>query len=225
MILKQKSRIILSEKRKEEYLYGRKLSRYSIVHQDVGDHPTRHVGSLHVFNETTLGPQNKEQLAFDGDMQLLIMPLIGRVQVNNAKNQNVVDVGEALMVSIKSNEPCTLLNDFETSDVHFVIAGFSSNEPIEGITRFSLSPDKLVTLFDEVSQRGLMKAVIGQWNGRSDGEFSPSSPKTFAWVVQGAFEIENCLLQKADGLVIYGQEKIEFEALSNDAIVIFLEMA
>lgn len=225
MILKQKSRIILSEKRKEECLHSKKLSRYSIVHKDVYDHPTRHAGSLHLFKETTLGPQNKEKLTFNEDMQLLFMPLIGRIQVNNVKSQNIVDVGEVLIISIKSNEPITIFNDFEISDVHFVIAGFSSNEPIEGITRFSLSPNKLITLFDDVSQRGLIKARIGQWNGRSDGEFLPSAPKTFAWVVQGAFEIENCLLQKADGLVLYEQKKIEFEALSNDAIVIFLEMA
>lgn len=225
MILKQDSRIILSEKRKEEYLNGKKLSRYSITEQDVGEHPTRHLGSLHVFCETTLAPQNKDQMTFDKDMQLLILPIIGRVLIHTAKTQNVVDVGEALTMWIKSKEPFTLYNDFENSDVHYVIAGFSSSEPLEGITRFSLLPDKLATLFDKVSNQGLMKAAIGQWNGRAEGKFIPTAQKVFAWVVQGAFEVENCLLQKADGLAMHGQEKIEFEALSNEAIIIFLEMA
>lgn len=221
----QNNRIILSEKRKEEYLNGKKSSRYSITHQDAGEHPTRRVGSLHVFSETTLGPQNKEKLTFDEDMQLLIIPLIGRVHVYSANNQNAVDVGEALIMSITSIEPLTLYNDFENSAVHYVTAGFSSSEPVEGIARFSLPPDKLVTLFDKVSRQGLMKVSIGQWNGRSEGEFTPTAPKTFAWVVQGAFEVENRLLQKADGLALHGQENIEFEALSNEAIIIFLEMA
>ncbi|NBP70673.1 MAG: hypothetical protein EBU52_18285 [Cytophagia bacterium] len=225
MILTQNSRIILAEKRKEEYLIGQKLTRYSVSHQEVDEHPTRPVGSLHTFSETTLAPQNKEQLIFDIDMQVLIIPFIGRVQVNDAKNQNTVEVGEALLMSIKSNKPLSIFNDFKHSDVHYLLAGFSSSEYVEGITRFSLTPDKPVTLFDKVSQKGLVKAVVGQWKGRSEDEYVPSSIQTFAWVVQGAFEIENCLLQKADGLVLKGKEKIEFEALSNEAIVIFLEMA
>lgn len=225
MIVKQRSRIILSENRKQEHLDGKILSKYSIVHKDVKEHPTRHFGSLRLFSETTLGAQNKDQLAFDEDMQFLIVPLIGRMQVCYAKNQNVVHVGEALMMSTKSNEPFTLFNDFENSEVHYVIAGFASTEPVKGFTRFSLAPDKLLTLFDGVSQRGLMKAAIGQWKGRSEGEFVPTASNTFIWVVQGAFEVENCLLQKADGLVICGPEKIEFEALSNKAILIVLEMA
>ncbi|MCZ8215757.1 MAG: hypothetical protein O9262_05920, partial [Cyclobacteriaceae bacterium] len=207
------------------YLIGQKLTRYSVSHQEVDEHPTRPVGSLHTFSETTLGPQNKEQLIFDGDMQVLIIPLIGRVQVTDAKNQNTVEVGEAILMSVKSSKPLNIFNDFKHSDVHYLLAGFSSSECVEGITRFSLTPDKPVTLFEKVSRKGLVKAVIGQWNGRSGSEYVPSTIQTFAWVVQGAFEIENCLLQKADGLVLTGKEKIEFEALSNQAILIFLEMA
>jgi hypothetical protein len=225
MIVTQNSRIILAEKRTEEYLIGQKLSRYSVSRKDANEHPTRPVGSLHIFAETTLGPQNKEQLIFDKDMQVLIIPLIGRVQVNNAKNQNTVEVGEALLMSVKSSKPLNIFNDFKHSDVHYLLAGFSSSECVEGITRFSLTPDKPVTLFEKVSRKGLVKAVIGQWKGRSESEYVPSTIQTFAWVVQGAFEIENCLLQKADGLVLKGKEKIEFEALSNQAILIFLEMA
>jgi hypothetical protein len=225
MILTQNSRIILAEKRKEEYLIGQKLSRYSVSRQQVEEHPTRPVGSLHTFSETTLGPQNKEQLIFDQDSQVLIIPLIGRIQVTDAKNQNTIEVGEVLLISVKSSKPLNIFNDFKHSDVHYLLAGFSSSEYVEGITRFSLSPDKPIVLFDKVSHNGLVKAVIGQWKGRSEDEYVPSSIQTFAWVVQGAFEIENCLLQKADGLVLTGKEKIEFEALSNEAIVIFLEMA
>ncbi|WP_233754015.1 hypothetical protein [Algoriphagus sp. AGSA1] len=222
--MKQDKRIVLSENRKQEFLDGKILSRYSIVYQAVSGHPTRHFGSLHLLSETTLGSRSKEQLAFDVDMQLLIIPLIGRIQIHNATKQHVADVEEAVLISIEPGEECTIFNDFENSEVHYMTAGFASHEPADGIARFSLVPDKLLTLFDDVSLRGLMKVSIGQWKGRSEGEFIPSTPNTFAWVVQGAFEIANCLLQKADGLAVRGSEKIEFEALSNEAIIIFVEM-
>jgi quercetin 2,3-dioxygenase len=223
--VKQKTRIILSEIRKENHLEGKLFSRWSIARDDTNDHPTRHFGSLHLFSETTLAAQNKEQLVFDEDMQFLIIPIIGGVRVQHTKNQNTVEVGEALLISLESGEKCTIFNDFENSEVHYVVAAFASSEPAEGIVRFSITSDILQTIFNQVSERGLIKAAIGQWKGRSEGKFVPSAPNIFAWVVEGAFEIENCLLQKADGLAINGAEKIEFEALSIDAIIIFLEIA
>ena len=225
MIVKQSTRIILAEKRKEEHLEGELLSRYSISYKGKeDDHPTRPFGSLHLFKETTLGAGKIERLVFDEDMQLLILPLVGRVRVQNAKKQNQADIGEVLLTSIESGKPCNIFNDFENSEVHYAMAGFVSSESVEGLVSFSFTSDKQDTLFEEVSLLGLVKATIGQWKGRSEGDLVPTTPNTFSWVVQGAFEIQNCLLQKSDSLAIFGSEKIEYEALSNDAIIIFLEM-
>ncbi|WP_460514797.1 hypothetical protein [Cyclobacterium sediminis] len=225
MMVKKSRRIILAEKRKEEHLEGEYLSRYSINYKEKDNHSIMPVSSLYLFQETTLGAGKMEQLMFDENILLLILPVIGRVQVQNREKQYEVDIGGALLLPNLSRKSCTISNEFENSDVHYLIAGFACNEPTEGLVQFLFCTDKLEILFEGASQCGLIKAVVGQWKGRAKGEYVSTTPNIFAWVIQGAFEIENCLLQKSDGLAVFQSEKIEFEALSNNAIIIFLEMA
>lgn len=45
----------------------------------------------------------------------------------------------------------------------------------------------------------------------------------FVFVLQGAFETEGRLLHERDGLALWDVDKIEMEALSNDALVCLVE--
>ena len=62
--------------------------------------------------------------------------------------------------------------------------------------------------------------------GREDGVYSLKNPQNgvFVFVIEGAFEVQNRLLEPRDGLAISAVEAIEFEALSNNAIILFLEI-
>jgi hypothetical protein len=66
---------------------------------------------------------------------------------------------------------------------------------------------------------------IGQYQGRSEGTYIPRDPTkgTFAFVIHGAFEIENRLLEARDAIALWNTPEVAFEALSNDAIVLFIE--
>ena len=44
------------------------------------------------------------------------------------------------------------------------------------------------------------------------------------FVIHGAFEVENRLLESRDGLAIWNTDRIELEALSNEAILLLLEI-
>ncbi|WP_165699302.1 pirin family protein [Hymenobacter jejuensis] len=46
----------------------------------------------------------------------------------------------------------------------------------------------------------------------------------FAFVVAGAFEVEGRLLHERDGLALWDVQEVELEALSNDALVLVLEL-
>lgn len=45
-----------------------------------------------------------------------------------------------------------------------------------------------------------------------------------AFVLQGTFEVENRLLEAKDGLALWNTANIELEALSNEAILLLLEV-
>ena len=46
----------------------------------------------------------------------------------------------------------------------------------------------------------------------------------FAFVIEGAFELEGRLLHARDGLALWNLEKIEWEALSGGAILLVLQV-
>ena len=50
-----------------------------------------------------------------------------------------------------------------------------------------------------------------------------STKGVFVFVIDGAFEVSNRLLQARDGLAITKASQVEFESLSNEAIIMFIE--
>ena len=46
----------------------------------------------------------------------------------------------------------------------------------------------------------------------------------YAFVIEGVFEVQDRLLHTKDGLAMWDAEEIDFEALSNGAILLLLEI-
>ncbi|MBW3470463.1 hypothetical protein [Arthrospiribacter ruber] len=224
MIIKQNTRIILSENRKNSYQNGKVLSKDSITYKRSPTEPTRHFGPLRLFREVTVAEQQSEKFIFDEAIQILILPIIGTVQVACGDDTYLVAVDESLIIHIPADTAISLVNNYKSSAIHYLVAGFVYDHPITGFSKFNLQPDKSISLFEYKNENGFLNIHIGKWRGRSSGTITPSSKHVFAFVIQGAIEMEDCLLQKADGLAMYGKEIINFEALSSEAIMIFLEL-
>lgn len=66
---------------------------------------------------------------------------------------------------------------------------------------------------------------IGVFTGRTKGVYplKPASASAMVYVIHGAFELEDRLLEQNDALLIWNKEKIEFEALSEHAILLVFE--
>jgi quercetin 2,3-dioxygenase len=46
----------------------------------------------------------------------------------------------------------------------------------------------------------------------------------FVYILEGAFEVQYRLMEKGDGLALLNTRNMEIEALSNDAIILILDM-
>jgi hypothetical protein len=93
------------------------------------------------------------------------------------------------------------------------------------LTRFDLSyKNTLQSVWN--AEDGQRNIFVGQYKGREEGRFSSSreNSSVFIFIIQGAFEVQNRLLEARDALSIRGVQKIEFEALSNDAVILVLEL-
>ena len=67
---------------------------------------------------------------------------------------------------------------------------------------------------------------IGKFSGRGETIYKLPNRNSglFAFVIEGAFEVEGRLLHARDGLTLWETEEAEMEALSNDAIVLLIEL-
>jgi redox-sensitive bicupin YhaK (pirin superfamily) len=68
---------------------------------------------------------------------------------------------------------------------------------------------------------------IGQFDGRQKGELSLSNnhKDILVYVVDGAFEVQDRLLHAEDALLLNSVDVVDFEALSNEAILLIFELA
>ncbi len=102
----------------------------------------------------------------------------------------------------------------------------AKNNNINKLSRFKLHEDKdqLISLTPD-NMCPIVK--IGKFAGRKEAVYKISRQKNsvFAFVIQGAFEVQGRLLHARDGLGLWDDTNlIELEALSNDAIVLLLEL-
>ena len=67
---------------------------------------------------------------------------------------------------------------------------------------------------------------IGIFDGREEGRYilREQSHGIFGMVINGAFEFQNRLLENRDAVLITDIEELEFEALSENAIILFFEV-
>ncbi|RYY16230.1 MAG: hypothetical protein EOO04_27310 [Chitinophagaceae bacterium] len=70
------------------------------------------------------------------------------------------------------------------------------------------------------------RLLIGKFGGREDYIFTPTNIRrsVILYVIEGAFEAAECLLEDRDALLLTGLAHVEFEALSNNAIVLIIEL-
>ena len=65
---------------------------------------------------------------------------------------------------------------------------------------------------------------VGQFDGRQEAiyELKQNKNNVIAFVLNGAFEVANRLLSSRDAVLLQSLNVVEFEALSNEAVIIFL---
>lgn len=200
-------------------------------------------GNLRVFNDVKLKAQQSISRSVETNTDVLILPLEGGLayQTGAAEEQFVV-AGQVLHLALGSNESYRISNPYQAEIINYLEIWVTDNTP-------SFAAGSRATDFDLGQKNTLLPllslpnfgAYIGQfctvqrhhrlerwcrYGGREEETYSPQNPKNslFAFVIAGAFEFQNRLLHARDGLALEQAENIDFEALSNDAVVLLLEM-
>ena len=182
---------------------------------------------LAILNDETLGAGRAVEYLFENDSTVLIVPVVGGISLtHNGDVELFVEAGESVVARGKKNSLLKLRNPFDIEPVNYVALWITANvdHPSMLKKQFDLDENKnsLVPIFSQDN----MVFYLGNFRGRIDSQFSLSENANglFAFVIEGALEFDNRLLQQRDGIAIWNKTKVEFEALSTEAIILLVEI-
>lgn len=185
-------------------------------------------GNLTVLNDETLAPGVEIAMLVEENMEILILPLVGGIDFKGNNNEeSFVRTGHLQVFSAAKNHSFTLTNPYEDDLVNYLHIWISN-------TTTDFKPKSQRIDFDFTRHNVLhplysnaeMNCEIGIFDGRKEGIYTLKNPKNglFVFVLNGAFEFENRLIESRDGLALSEITSAEFEALSENAMLLLLEI-
>lgn len=192
-----------------------------------GDYQNPHreaPGALRAFNEDTLAGGQCMSHRCDQQSQVCLMPLVGGIRVHFSGKYWLVEAGEMFVLPLQANEVYQIGNPYASelvSYLHILMQDYEMEEPTLIPFDLSSKANQLLPLFDASNQLS-----IGQFGGRVDAEHTLQSAENdaFVFVIDGVFEVQNRLLHRRDALLLPMPGTLEFEALSEGAILLVLEI-
>jgi redox-sensitive bicupin YhaK (pirin superfamily) len=187
-------------------------------------------GPLYVVNDDTLAAGKSIELLIEEPSIILTLPVVGAVEFRGeAGHEFLVNSGQCQCYVGKAGTSVSFKNPYEEDLVNFLqiwIKTDKSNSTVLQLTDFDLDVQKNAIVLITPSLIKSTKSFLGMYDGRSEDSYrlSGEGSGVFVFVVQGAFEVQNRLLEARDGLALSGMEEVEFEALSNDAILLIIEL-
>jgi hypothetical protein len=193
------------------------------------------LAGLSILDDVTLKGGHEKKFNMADQRTILLLPIVGELHYKvHGEPANIVNAGECQTLLTKIPTGITIKNCYESELINFVIigfddvpdshTGFQSGAMHDSKSSFDLgiSNGRLV----KISESAVCRAHLGKFAGRDDHAFSVSEnvKGIFAFVIEGAFEFENRLLEYRDALSLRGFSTIEFEALSENAILLILEV-
>ncbi|GAA4335788.1 hypothetical protein GCM10023149_44010 [Mucilaginibacter gynuensis] len=186
-------------------------------------------GNLYTFNDEMLaaGASVQQQVRFGGYM--IILPVTGAVQITIGAQTHEADAGEVLLLPIVENEVFTLTNPYPENWVNFIVMQIKADAAtLASAQNFAFdidgNPDSLVAAVDNDALPFALH--IGRFAGRTEAVYNlkDEQSQVFAFVIAGAFELQNRLLHERDGLALWHTQQVEVEALSNNAVLLLMEL-
>lgn len=181
---------------------------------------------LDALNDETLNGGQSTKHMFAEKCQVFILPLVGGVNYKiNEEDCAFIEAGQCAFFFLNMEETLEIQNPYEVELVNYLLLVFAVGSQNSSNTKIQFDLDEMNSLQQLVSNETI-SIYIGKFGGRVDSEFisAPGSRGVFAFVIEGAFEFDNRLIQQRDGLALSTTAKIEYESLSKEAIVLVVEL-
>lgn len=204
--------------------------RYSTF--NFGDYYDEHkmaFKNLCLFNEIILAGGATATYTVEHTGYVVLLPVTGAFKYRDTYNQTDAEAGEALIIPIKAGGQFNIKNHYKANWVSFVMMNIETAAIPVATTRknaFDIyyRQDELMEVTGNIELP--FSVHIGRFTGRFEAEYKVrrTNSALFVFAVAGAFEAQNRLLHQGDGLALPDAETFEVEALSNDAVLLLIEL-
>lgn len=178
-------------------------------------------GNLTVFNDETLAAQKSSNYKIDDNQIIILIPLVGAIKVNLENASELMEVHQIKSFQLKKGKSFSVLNPYENDLVNFLQIRFSYSDIIPSTISFDFrSKNDIIKLIHSDT----FTISIGIFDARNEGNYRLKNEGLFAFVLNGAFEFQNRLIENRDGLSISNISEVEFEALSEHAILLIIDV-
>lgn len=180
-------------------------------------------GELHVFNDETLTASASITHQITADSQILLLPIVGGVDFKSNDQNGFVHINQLQILHLKKGQSFDISNPYENESVRYFQMQLQSDADHHNFQNdFDLSQrNQLISIFESEKTN----VFIGIYDGRAEEIHALNHNKNglFTFIIQGAFEFQNRLLESGDALHLLGIENVEFEALSENAMLLVVE--
>ncbi|MFT4022829.1 MAG: hypothetical protein QM664_03470 [Flavihumibacter sp.] len=183
-------------------------------------------GNLHTWNEEVLAAGASSRYHAEKDTTDVFIPVVGSLLFCNGRESTPVAPGELLCVSSAESSNWSVSSPYTEAGtlISFLHIGFrdSVNRSQNRLLGFEVAATGIANVLD----LGSASFSITRMKGRqvTSHRLADTSGGLFVYALQGAFEVEGRLLHPGDGLALWNLTEAEAEALSEEAIVIFLDL-
>ena len=154
---------------------------------------------------------------------VLILPLIGALEISKSGQELLIGTGQIAQFWVKAGEEISIQNPYENESVNYLEIWLKPQESFlknDRVIDFSLQQNELLEIAKDQWPAQLFLAKI---DGRQEIDLAFDSPKNvFAFVVNGVFELQNCLLETRTALALTDIQQLEAEGLAVDNLLLML---
>jgi hypothetical protein len=189
-------------------------------------------GQLIFLNDISLSPLESIAYTAKADSQIVLLPIAGSLVYSPDSEQECFVQPEQLKtLDVAKGFSYTVHNPFGKEWINYLHIGFkkdaSGSKPLSLLQNIAFNKmNELVHLCTIGEAQQETAGYIGIYEGRSEGTYALKNPDhgVFIYIIKGAFEVNGRLLELGDGLSLWNTQEIEFEALSNHATILLLEI-
>lgn len=183
-------------------------------------------GALYVLNEDVLAGGKGFRMEVETPSDIILLPIVGAITLSTDDGHNgLLEAGQVQVLHLTPGTAFEVRNPYENDLVKFLQLWIKAAATKSAtLTTFDLShKDQLYTLVNNDTYT----LSVGKFNGRAEGTYhlKDKNKGVFVFNIEGAFEVQYRLLHNGDGLGLWEVDDVEMEALSNDAIILLLEVA